>query len=445
MSDTRPTPTRDLSPGELGIAELYDAGLWDQVIDEIDGRRIRIGDDWLIDFASCNYLGFDLDPQIQAAIGDRVARWGTHPSWSRMLGSPRLYPELEDRLAELLGAPAVLTMPTISQIHLSVIPALAAGGTILIESRAHRTVYDGCVHARGLGATLHRFADGDLDRLAELLRAAPADQPRLVCMDGVNSMTGNHPDLHAYAALCREHGALLYVDDAHGFGVIGERRADETSPYGMRGNALVRHLGQTYENVVLVGGMSKAYSSMMAFVACEPAVKRHLKITAAPYLFSGPVPVASLATALAGLDVNAERGDRLRARLYAGTRRILDHLASLGVQPANRTGFPLIEVPLRDPQLLQPVARALLGRGIYTTLAPYPGVPRDEVGFRIQLTAANTSAQIDELLAALSWLQEGFADGVRPMRATSDVRGPAPSGDSAVALPRSRDPRRRSA
>ena len=408
-----------LSPGQAGIADLHDAGLWDQVIDEIDGRRIRIGDAWLTDFASCNYLGFDLDPQIQAAVTELVGRWGTHPSWSRMLGSPRLYPELEERLAALLGAPDVLTFPTISQIHLSVIPALAGQGTVLVESRAHRTVYDGCVHARGLGATVHRFAEPDLDRVAGLLRAAPADRPRLVCMDGVNSMTGNHPDLAAFAALCREHGAYLYVDDAHGFGVLGERRPDESSPYGSRGNAVVRHTGLSYDNVVLVGGMSKAYSSLLAFVACEPAVKRHLKLSAPPYLYSGPVPVASLATALAGLDVNADRGDALRARLYAASRRVLDHLAAMRVTTPNRTGFPLVEVPLRDPGLLQPVGRALQRRGAYVTLAPYPGVPRDEVGFRVQLTAANTDEQIDDLLETLTWLQSGAAVGPAPLRTYS--------------------------
>jgi 8-amino-7-oxononanoate synthase len=254
-------------------------------------------------------------------------------------------------------------------------------------------------------------------------------------------MTGNYPDLVAYAALCREYGAYLYVDDAHGFGVLGERRADETSPFGARGNAIVRHVGETYENIVLVGGMSKAYSSLLAFVACDPAIKRHLKIAAPTYLYSGPVPIASLATALAGLDVNADRGDRLRARLYDSTWRILGHLHDLGVFPANVTGFPLIEVPVRDPALLQPVGRALLDRGVYTTLAPYPGVPRDEVGFRIQVTAANTDDQIDDLLATLTWLQTEFPGGAAPMR----LRSQSPSGDSAAASPRSRDRTRRSA
>ena len=149
-------------------------------------------------------------------------------------------------------------------------------------------------------------------------------------------------------------------------------------------------------------------------------MKRHLKISAPPYLFSGPVPVASLATALAGLDVNAERGDALRARLYAGTCRVLDHLRTLRVTTPNRTGFPLVEVPLRDPALLHTVGRALQSRGIYVTLAPYPGVPRDEVGFRIQLTAANTDDQIDDLLDALTWLQTSGVAGESPMRTYPD-------------------------
>src|SRR4051812_15957930 len=120
--DVSGPPTR-AEPGS--VEALYEAGLWDQVIDEVDGRRIRIGDRWLVDFASCNYLGFDLDPEIQQAIVGQVRKWGTHASWSRMLGSQRLYPTVEERLADLLGAPDVLALPTISQTHLSVIPALA--------------------------------------------------------------------------------------------------------------------------------------------------------------------------------------------------------------------------------------------------------------------------------------------------------------------------------
>ena len=378
--------------------------MFDAVIDEIDGRRIRVGDDWLVDYASCNYLGLDLDEEVAQAIPEQVRRWGTHPSWSRLLGNPALYPRIEERTAALLEAPDVLVLPTITHIHLSVIPALAGRGTILLESQAHKTIYDGTVMARAQGATTRRFRTGDLDQVADLLRDAPADEPRLVCVDGVNSMTGNLPDLPRLARLCREHGALLYVDDAHGFGVVGERHPDETSPYGRRGNAVVRHLGETYDGVVLVGGFSKAYSSLLAFLALPTHLKDHLKVAAAPYLYSGPSPVASLATVLAGLEVNERRGDRLREHLWALTDRVLRHVRDLGLDTPNRSGLPIIELPLAAGADLAETSRVLWRRGVYVTLAAYPLVPHDQVGIRVQLTAAHTAEQVDQLTAVISEL-----------------------------------------
>jgi 8-amino-7-oxononanoate synthase len=377
--------------------------MMDAVIDEVDGRMIRIGDHWLADFASCNYLGFDLDREIIEAVPAYLDAWGTHPSWSRLLGSPVLYEQIEERLTALLGSEDSLVLPTITHIHMSVIPLLAGSGTIFMDARAHKTIYDGCHVARARGATVRRFRFEDPAHLDELLRADAAET-RLVCMDGVNSMTGNAPDLAAFATVAREHGALLYVDDAHGFGVIGERRADETSPYGMRGNSIVRHLGESYDNLVLVGGFSKAYSSLLAFIACPTPVKDLLKVAAPPYLYSGPSPVASLATVLAGFDVNETRGDAMRAELHRLSARTLDGLARLDVHTPNRSGFPVVEIPVRDHRRIDAVGRLLFERGVYVTLAAFPLVPKDEVGFRVQLTAANTEAEVDRLLDAVAEL-----------------------------------------
>ena len=377
--------------------------MYDAVIEEIDGRRIRIGQDWLVDWASCNYLGFDLDEEIIEAVEPQLRRWGTHPSWSRMLGSPRLYPQLEERLTDLLGAEDVLLLPTISQIHLGVIPALIGQGTLIMESRAHRTIYDGCVFARGQGATMKRFRSGDLEALEGHLKEATA-RPVMVCMDGVNSMTGDIPDLKEYARLCRQYDATLYVDDAHGMGVIGERSPVETSPYGMRGNAIVKHAGETYDNIILVGGFSKAYSSLLAFLALPTAVKNKLKVDAPTYLYSGPSPVASLATVDAGLDVNAKRGDELRGHLYHLTRKLLDHVRGMGVHTLNVHDTPVVEIPISPEHDLIEVSERLWRAGQYVTLAPYPGVPRDEIGFRIQLTAAHTDAHVDALNDVLTTL-----------------------------------------
>jgi 8-amino-7-oxononanoate synthase len=375
----------------------------DAVIDEIDGRMIRVGDQWLADFASCNYLGFDLDREIIEAIPAYLDAWGTHPSWSRLLGSPRLYEEIEEKLTALLGSEDSLVLPTITHIHLSVIPLLAASGTIFLDARAHKTIYDGCQAARARGAAVRRFRFEDPEHLDELL-SAERDPTRLVCMDGVNSMTGNPPDLPAFAAVCRKHGALLYVDDAHGFGVIGERGGSVANPYGSRGNSIVRHFDESYDNLILVGGFSKSYSSLLAFIACPTPVKDLLKVAAPPYLYSGPSPVASLATVLAGLEVNEKRGDALRDELERLTRRTLDGLQRLDIHTPNRSGLPIVEIPLRDHEQIDSVGRFLFERGVYVTLAAYPLVPKDEVGFRVQLTAANTDAEVDTLLVALEEL-----------------------------------------
>ncbi len=382
--------------------------MFDAVIDEIDGRDIRIGNHWLTDYASCNYLGLDLDEEIINAIPEYLAKWGTHPSWSRLLGSPILYEEIEQKLIELLGAEDALVLPTITHIHMSVIPVLAGGGTLFLDRRAHKTIYDGCAMAEARGASVQRFRHNDLDQLEALLTSDGWRRPGMILIDGVNSMTGNAPDLHAFAELAREHGALLYVDDAHGFGVIGERSDAEVCDYGARGNSIVRHLGESYDNVVLVGGFSKAYSSLLAFLACPTPVKQVLKTAAPPYLYSGPSPVASLATVLEGLRVNEKRGEQLRGQLHHLTWRVLDRLSELGVYTPNHSGFPIVEIPLADADSLDAVGDLLFDRGIYVTMAAYPLVPRDEVGFRIQLTSANTDEQVDHLCDVLGEVAERF-------------------------------------
>lgn len=381
--------------------------MYDAVIDEIDGRMIRIGDQWLADFASCNYLGFDLDPEIMDSVEPMIRRWGTHPSWSRLLGNPRPYVEIEERLTELLGAPDTLVLPTISHIHTTVIPLLAGQGTVFMDSQAHKTIYDGCSIARGRGASLVRFPANDPWALEQELRLAAPGAPRLVCMDGVNSMTGNVPDLATFAHICRAYDATLYVDDAHGFGVIGEA-PDVTHPYGQRGNSIVQYAGTGYDNVVLVGGFSKSYSSLMAFLALPTAMKNFLKVAAPTYLYSGPSPTASLATVLAGLDVNATRGETIRADLHDKTARVLSTVRTLGLHTPNTSGLPIVELPLARAEDIDAVGNYLFDRGIYVTLAAYPLVPRSQVGFRIQVTAANTHEEITHLCDVLSELCEQF-------------------------------------
>ena len=263
--------------------------MMDAVIDEVDGRMIRVGDHWLADFASCNYLGFDLDREIIDAVPAYLDAWGTHPSWSRLLGQPGPVRGDRERLTALLGSEDSLVLPTITHIHMSVIPLLAASGTIFLDARAHKTIYDGCQVAKARGAAVRRFRFEDPDHLDELMRSEP-DPTRLVCMDGVNSMTGNPPDLARLrrgrapprrAALRRRRARLRR-----------HRRAPPRRAVARTATAATASCAtpaRRYDNLVLVGGFSKAYSSLLAFIACSPEVKQLLKVAAPPYLYSGPV------------------------------------------------------------------------------------------------------------------------------------------------------------
>ena len=341
------------------------------------------------------------------AIPRYVRRWGTHPSWSRLLGSPVLYEQIEELLTCLLGAEDTLVLPTITHIHNSVIPVLAGDGTVFLDGRAHKTVYDGAMIAASHGATVKRFRYDDPEHLAQLLRESRAT-PRLICMDGVNSMTGNAPNIPCFAHLAREYDALLYVDDAHGFGVIGERSPFELCDWGSRGNGIINYYGESYDNIILVGGFSKAYSSLLAFLALPTSIKNILKVAAPPYLYSGPSPVASLATVLAGFKVNEQRGDAIRKALHCKTAAILDCLRHLDVHTPNKSGFPVIEIPLAEPDRIKEVGNYLFDRGIYVTMAAYPLVPRNEVGFRVQVTAANSDAEIAQLIEVLQEVSQRF-------------------------------------
>jgi 8-amino-7-oxononanoate synthase len=400
--------TYTVSPQAAEVARLMvEHPMGDAVVEGIDGRRIQVDGHWLIDFASCNYLGLDLDLEVIAQVPTYLARWGTHPSWARGIASPELYRRVEATVSELLGVEDALCFPTLTHIHNGVLPALAGEGTVLVDARAHRTIYDAAVLASAKGATVRRFRSGDVEHARRLLRG-PLKGPRVLCLDGINSMTGNPPDLPAFAALAREHDTILYVDDAHGFGIVGERDGYDPTPYGRRGNAIVRWFGESYDQIVLTAGFSKAYSSLLAFVTCSPELKRYLKAMVPSYVYSGPVPVASLATVLAGLEVNHRRGDDLRAVLWQRTQTLLEHLDKLGIATTNTSGLPLVELAVADPADLDAIGRHLFNRGIYVTLAPHPVVPRQEAGFRIQLTAAHTPDQVDYLLDVLQEVNDRF-------------------------------------
>jgi 8-amino-7-oxononanoate synthase len=366
---------------------------------EIKGRKIRVDKDhWVTDFASCNYLGFDLSRAMALDIDEEIKRWGVHPSWCRLVASPKIYHDLEVRLAELVGTETTLILPTVTLISIGVIPALVGKtGVMFLDKSGHETMYEGCKIARDNGATLASFKQNDFATLEALLTAHQDNPRKLILVDGVYSMTGDYADIPTLQALAKKYDALLYIDDAHGFGVVGEN-PDEAHPFGYKGNGIVKYFGCDYDNILYVGGCSKAYSSLAAFIACSKKMKTFLQAFSTPYDLSGPCPTASLATLYKGLSLNEAQGDSYRKTLWTLTNRGIEGLRNLGFTINNISGFPIVSVEIGDTEKLIETANLMFDEGIMATVCPYPMVAQGQEVHRLTFTSANTNEEVDQLL-----------------------------------------------
>ena len=373
----------------------------------IDGRKIKVSNNHsVIDFASCNYLGLDLDPDTDKTVALEIDRWGVHPSWCRLVASPAIYNELEDEISQLIGTEACIIFPTVTLISIGLLPALVGkGGVLILDKSGHETMYEGAKIARDSGATLESFKQDDFAALEGLLEKYEDNPRKVIMVDGVYSMTGDYADLPRLVSLAKKYNALVYVDDAHGFGVVGEN-PDESHPLGKKGNGIVKYFGLNYENIIYVGGCSKAYSSLAAFVGCSKEMKTFIEAFASPYDLSGPCPTASLATLSQGLKINKERGDEYREKLWRLTNTAIEGLRRLGYTVTNKTGFPIVSVHIGNTEKLITSANVLFDEGILVTVAPYPMVRKGEEVHRITITSANTEQEITKLLMAFEKIKK---------------------------------------
>lgn len=377
------------------------------VATEQKNRQIKVGGKWICDFASCNYLGMDLHQKVIDSIPPALAKWGVHPSWTRIVCSPEIYEDVEKGLAKLIGAPSILLFQTITLIHEGIIPILARNDSVILMDRAaHRSIYEGCRLAHEGGAEFIQIAHNDLQELEQKLQQCQEKPIKLIMLDGVYSMSGEYPDLPKYVQLAKKYNAIVYIDDAHGFGVIGEK-PDTKMPYGYKGNGVVQRYGLRYaeDNIIYVSGLSKAYSSLGAFVTCTEDVKA-LFATASTYIFSGPCPVASLASTLACLDVNETEGERMRENIYHLTHKLITETRNLGMEVENTTEFPIVTVVIGSPKTVIEACQILWEYGILLTPALFPARQINRGAVRFTITASNTEEEIDQAIRALKAVRE---------------------------------------
>lgn len=380
-------------------------------VDDQQQRSVLVNGEWVDDFASANYLGLDLHPAVVDCIDPAVRKWGVHPSWTRVVASPGLYNELEQQLARFTGAPETLVFPTVTLLHIGLLPLLVgADEYLLLDERAHHSMQEAALIVKGRDGKIEHFPHNDMDALEELLAQLPQEVNKIIAVDGIYSMTGGPAALVEIVELCKFYNARVYVDDAHGFGVIGEQ-PDERHPYGRRGNGLVRHLDLDYEDdrIIYVGGMSKAFSSLTAFVTCISEEEKKKFCEASTWIFSGPSPTASLASSIAGISISdSAEGDSIRHNLYALTDRLVQGAEALGYIVENDNCFPLASVFVGSVQDAIKACQILWEYKVLITPAVFPNVPMNESMLRFTLTAANTHEQVENVISALSEIRDAL-------------------------------------
>jgi 8-amino-7-oxononanoate synthase len=376
---------------EVDLERRRAAGLWRQrrVLSTPQGARVVADGRALLSFASNDYLGLANDPAVVAAAAEGARRCGVGAGASHLLGGHHAEHEaLERELAAMVepcpGARA-LTFSTGYLANLAILTALAGRDDAVFADRLdHACLNDGALLSR---AAFHRYRHGDLDDLERRLAATKARR-KLIATDAVFSMDGDLAPLPALLELAVRHDATLVVDDAHGFGVLGER-----------GQGTLAHFGLASERIVYMGTLGKAAGVAGAFVAAHPAVIETLVQTARPYIFTTAAPPLAAAALRAALAIIRDEPGR-REHLFVLVRRFRDRARGLPWSLlASPTAIQPLVVGANETALR--LAAALWERGIWAPAIRPPTVPDGTARLRITLTAAHTLADVDALAAAL--------------------------------------------
>lgn len=368
-----------------------------RVVEAKDGPHLRVAGAPVLSFASNDYLGLAQHPALIRAAQEAAAQYGVGASSSAMLsGHEAPHEALEQELAAFVGRPRALFFGSGYMANVGIVPALVGrGDAVFSDALNHACLIDGVRLSR---AESHIYPHNDLATLAQQLAASNAAR-KLVVTDAVFSMDGDLAPLSELLALCDEHDALLLIDDAHGFGVLG--------PEG-RGTAA--HLALHSPRLIYMATLGKAAGCAGAFVAGEDTTIEWILQRARTYIFATSSPAMVVQAVRESLKVIAAEGWRREqlARLIARLRR---GAAGLRWQhPASDTAVqPLIIGG--NAQALEVMA-ALQARGLWVPAIRPPTVPEGTARLRISLSAAHSEADVDRLIDALQRMQTSPAGSV---------------------------------
>lgn len=374
--------------------------LKDGVIDWMEDRRLGMVGQEVVNFGSDSFLGYDRNEQVQAAIVDGMNEWGTHNGSSRAFGNIALCEEAERRLARWMGVEDTLIYPSVTLANIGLLPGLVGKRDLLVlDRKSHDSLHQSAMIAKGNGAKVVLMDPCTADALEEILRVEDYDGC-VVAVDGIYSMTGELAPLAELDEVTRAHGGILYVDDAHGTGLVGPK-----------GRGAASMLLESIDNALVVGSLSKAFSCLGAFVTCDTRLKRILKIRSSTFIFGGPVPPPYLAAICKVCDIleSPEHDEHLH-KLRQMIRQLTDGIRSLGLKFSGGEAA-IIAVTIGDIEQTFKAGKVLFDRGYYVQSATYPAVPIMGGVLRIQVNANHSPEDIAGLLKGLAAVKTEFKLG----------------------------------
>lgn len=353
----------------------------------VDGKKV-------INFCSNNYLGLANHPDINSAFKKGIDTYGSGSGAAHLInGHSAAHHALEEELAEFTGYPRCLLFSTGYMANLGIAQALMGRGDLVLEDRLnHASLLDAGLLS---GARFSRFAHADVND-AEQHLSKHVDKEKMLLTDGVFSMDGDIAPLPALAKSCQQYGSYLMVDDAHGFGVLGEE-----------GKGCIEHFGLSQVDVpILMGTLGKAFGTAGAFVAASEDIIETLIQNARSYIYTTASPPAL---------AEATRASLKLVRAESWRREHLVDLIKQFRQSVTEMGYelmpsitPIQPIVIGDSHEAMKISQQLFESGIHVGAIRPPTVAEGSARLRITFSADHSAEQLNTLLHALSNIKKQF-------------------------------------
>ncbi len=362
-------------------------------IDEVYGNKVKVDGKEMIMVGSNNYLGLVGDKRINDAMKKAIDKFGSGTCGSRLLnGTLKEYVNLEKEIAEFMGKEDAIILSTGYQTNLAIISALAGKNDVLILDRLdHASLIDA---TRLSFSKVYKFRHNDMNDLERILKAVPEDVGKLIVIDGVYSMDGDVADLPKIVELKKKYGARIFMDDAHGVGILGEK-----------GRGTAEYFDLIDETDIIMCTFSKSFASLGGFVAGDERVIEYIKHFGRPMIFSASITPAAAAAAKEALNIIKTEPQR-RERLRKISKMMKEEFQKMGYK-TGPTITPIVPVIIGDDEKTFKLWYALKEMGIFVTPVISPAVSPDNSRIRTSYTATHSDEELQYILK--SFYQAGKA------------------------------------